>query len=83
MTENDFKPTGPKLEEIQCSRCKYASTMEWEGKIHRLPGGSNCQKYPKGEAIKPRGVLFKIVDIDKHQTYDEGHYIKCPYFEEQ
>ena len=82
MEDGDFEPTGPDLKEIQCTHCKYTATFEWEGQIHRLPGGANCQKYPKGKATKPEGILFRIVDIKKHQTYNEGHYIKCPYFEE-
>ena len=40
MEAGDFSPTGPDLSEIQCTRCKHAATMEWEGKIQRLPGSS-------------------------------------------
>lgn len=83
MEAGDFCPTGPDLSEIQCTRCKHAATMEWEGKIQRLPAGGSCKKYLKEEGGKPKGILFKIVNIDKHETWADGHYIKCPFFEEK
>ena len=83
MEAGDFEPTGPDLKEIQCTHCKHTASFEWEGKTVRCPAAGACLKFPKDNGGKPEGILFRIVNIKEHQNYDEGHYIKCPYFEEQ
>lgn len=82
MDANDFEPKGPNLEEIQCSRCKHIPTFEWEGETVKCPGLGSCLKYPKDKGGKPNGIIFKIVNTKEHQNYEDGHYIKCPFFEE-
>lgn len=69
---NDFKPTLPEKENIQCFTCKHAdrNPIVIKGKVYvsdRIDYG-DCAVFDK----KPKGVLFRNLD---------GEYSKCPKYE--
>jgi hypothetical protein len=76
ITEDDIYACGhaPDFSEIQCTKCKYRSIVEWEGKKINAAGKNNCKKH----ISKPKGILFPI----KQSAHDRvGIYTKCEFYE--